>query len=76
MSTTFQTFSVRVTDEERRIFDEAAAVTDRSTTRLIVHCARIGAEAILAREARRCACGAVANGQPETNGQMPEMSAQ
>ena len=63
-----QTFSVRVTNEERAIFDEAAALTDRSTTRLIVHCARVGAQEILAG-AGRCACGVPLHGQNEQNGQ-------
>ena len=74
-ATQTRSFSVPVTPSDLDLFQEAAAVTERSTGRLIVVCARIGAQAILAREARRCACGAVTHGQPETNGH-PEASAQ
>ena len=74
-ATRTRSFSIPVTPSDLDTFREAARVTERSTGKLIVVCARIGAQAILAREARRCECGTVANGQPyDTNG-LPEMSA-
>ena len=42
-------FTIRLTDAEREMFEQAAALTDRSTGKLILHCARPGAQAIVAQ---------------------------
>ena len=42
------TLTLRVTAEERELFKRAARLSDRSTGRLIVHCAKPGASAIIA----------------------------
>lgn len=43
------TFTLRLTDEERSLFQKAAELSDRSTGRLIAHLAKPGAQAIIAQ---------------------------
>ena len=61
-------FTVRLTPEERQLFDAAAEASDRSTGRFLVAAARPLAHEILSKVNKQ-------RGQPETDGQQPEMSA-
>ena len=64
-----QPFTVRLTPEERQLFDAAARASDRSTGRLLVAAARPLAPEILSQANKQ-------RGQSETDGQQPGMSAQ
>ena len=47
ISTSTSTFTLRLTAEERSLFERAAQLSDRSTGRLIAHLAKPGAKAII-----------------------------
>lgn len=49
-------FSVRFSDEERAVIDQAAEISGRSASRLVAHFALLAAQGILDAHPRPCRC--------------------